>query len=290
MSQRYQRIQIMEPEYPLTELCLAFDVSRSGYYAWQERKPSARALANTQLLAEIQVIRQGEEICYGSPRLTAELKSRGHRCSENRVARLMREHELRAQAKPRFVPRTTDSQHDEPIAPNRLAQATAPDGPNQIWLQDITYVPTAQGWLFLALVMDLWSRKIVGWAMADHLRSELVVSALQMAQTQRRPGPGLLVHSDRGVQYASQETREFLKDHGWEASMSRSGNPYDNAWMESAIGKIKNEVLGRRLPADHTAAKQQLFVGIEAWYNQRRRHSALGYQSPVAFETQFMKN
>ena len=280
----------MIKEHPLSTLCEAFDVSRSGYYAWCERKPSARQQANIRLLEEIQRLRQGEEVCYGSPRLTEELKGRGHACSENRIARLMRAHDLRAQVKPRFVPCTTDSAHDQPVAPNRLAERAAPDGPNQIWLQDITYVPTAQGWLFLALVMDLWSRKIVGWAMADHLRSELVVSALQMAQTQRQPGQGLLVHSDRGVQYASHETRTFLEQHGWLASRSRPGNPYDNAWMESAIGKIKNEVLGRSVPADHAAAKQQLFVGIECWYNQRRRHSALRYQSPVAFETQFMKN
>jgi transposase InsO family protein len=280
----------MEREYPLTELCAAFGVSRSGYYAWRERQPSARTQANTRLLAEIQILRQGEEVCYGSPRMTEELKGRGHTCSENRIARLMRTHQLRAQTQPRFVPCTTDSDHDQPIAPNRLAQRAAPDGPNQVWLQDITYVPTAQGWLFLALVMDLWSRKIVGWAMADHLRSELVVRALQMAQIQRRPDKGLLLHSDRGVQYASRETREYLEHHGWVASMSRSGNPYDNAWMESAIGKIKNEVLGRSVPADHATAKQQLFAGLECWYNQRRRHSALAYQSPVAFETQFMKN
>ena len=290
MTDRYQRIQAMEKEHSLSELCGAFAVSRSGYYAWRGRQPSARAEANTRLLEEIQNLRKGEEICYGSPRMTHELKSRGHQCSENRIARLMREHELRAQTKARFVPCTTDSQHDEPIAPNHLAEAAAPDGPNQIWLQDITYVPTSEGWLFLALVMDLWSRKIVGWAMADHLRSELVVNALHMAQTQRRPGKGLLVHSDRGVQYASRETREYLEHHGWKASMSRSGNPYDNAWMESAIGKIKNEVLGRSIPSDHTSARRQLFAGIECWYNQRRRHSALGYQSPVAFETQFMKN
>ena len=290
MTDRYQRIQTMLKDHPLTALCEAFDVSRSGYHAWCERQPSARQQANTVLLEEIQRLRQGAEVCYGSPRMTEELKGRGHTCSENRIARLMREHDLRAQVKPRFVPRTTDSDHDQPVAPNRLAECAAPEGPNQIWLQDITYVPTAQGWLFLALVMDLWSRKIVGWAMADHLRSELVVSALQMAQTQRQPGKGLLVHSDRGVQYASQETRAFLEHHGWLASMSRSGNPYDNAWMESAIGKIKNEVLGRSVPADHAAAQQQLFVGIECWYNQRRRHSALSYQSPVAFETQFMKN
>ena len=290
MSARYQRIQIMEKEYHLSELCLAFEVSRSGYYDWCARKPSARQQANTQLLAEIQILRQGEEACYGSPRMTQELQARGYQCSENRIARLMHEHGLRAQARPRFVPCTTDSKHDQPIAPNRLAERAAPDGPDQIWLQDITYVPTAQGWMYLALVMDLWSRKIVGWAMADHLRSELVVRALQMAGTQRCPGKGLLVHSDRGVQYASRETRAFLDDHGWEASMSRPGNPYDNAWMESAIGKIKSEVLGRTVPADHETAKRQLFVGIESWYNQRRRHSSLGYQSPLAFEAQLMKN
>lgn len=280
----------MENEYSLTELCLAFAVSRSGYYQWCARKPSARQQANLQLLAEIQTLRQNEEANYGSPRMTEELQARGYQCSENRIARLMRAHGLRAQFKPRYVPCTTDSDHDEPIAPNRLAERTAPAGPNQIWLQDITYVPTAQGWMYLALVMDLWSRKIVGWAMADHLRSPLVVRALQMAQTQRRPDKGLLVHSDRGVQYASRETREFLARQGWEASMSRPGNPYDNAWMESAIGKIKSEVLGRSVPLDHQTAKRQLFGGIESWYNQRRRHSSLGYQSPVAFENQFMKN
>lgn len=138
--------------------------------------------------------------------------------------------------------------------------------------------------------MDLWSRKIVGWAMAEHRRSELVVNALQMAQTQRRPGQGLLVHSDRGVQYASQETRALSAQYGWIASLSRTGNPYDNAWMESAIGKIKNEVLSQGVPANREEAKQQLFAGIETWYNQRRRHSALGYPSPVAFETKFVKN
>jgi putative transposase len=290
VSDRYQRIQTMKSDYDLTLLCTTLEVSRSGYHAWRTRKPSARQQANARLLEEIEQLREGPECCYGSPRLTRELQSLGHPCSENRIARLMREHGLRAQAPPRFVPRTTESNHDLPIAPNRLAERAAPDGPNQVWLQDFTYVPTAQGWLYLALVLDLWSRKIVGWAMAGHMRSELVLSALQMACTQRRPGPGLLAHSDRGVQYASRETQQFLQDQGMVCSMSRTGNPYDNAWMESAIGKIKSEVLGQTLPADHQAAREQLFVGIESWYNQRRRHSALGYQSPVAFETQFMTN
>ena len=290
MSERYQRIEAMKDEYPLSELCRTLGVSRSGYYAWRERAPSARDQANLRLLEQMHIIRQGQEVCYGSPRMTEELQGRGHECSENRVARLMRAHGLRASAGQRWVPRTTDSNHDEPIAPNRLAECAAPDGPNQVWLQDITYVPTQQGWLYLALVLDLWSRKIVGWAMADHLRSELVLSALKMAQIQRRPGRDLLVHSDRGVQYASRETRAFLEAHGWQASMSRAGNPYDNAWMESAIGKLKREVLGRSVPVDHASARQQLFTGIECWYNQRRRHSALGYISPVAFETRSMNN
>jgi len=177
-----------------------------------------------------------------------------------------------------------------PIAPNRLGRNFTARTPNQVWLADLTYIPTGEGWLYLAAILDMHTRKIVGWAMAGHMRSELVVSALQMACTQRRPVPGLLVHSDRGVQYASQEMRQFLQDHGLVASMSRTGNPYDNAWMESAIGKIKSEVLGLTVPADHQTAQAQLFVGIESWYNQRRWHSALDYQSPVAFETQFMTN
>jgi len=280
----------MEQEYPLTLLCRVLDVSRSGYHAWRTRPPSARQQANERLLGAIAQLHQGPARCYGSPRLTPELQALGHACSENRVARLMQRHGVRAQRRKRFVPRTTDSDHDHPIAPNRLADRSAPTGPNQVWLQDITYVPTAQGWLYLALVMDLWSRRIVGWAMADHLRSELVLAALSMAVTQRRPPQGLIVHSDRGVQYASLETRQFLAVHGLVSSMSRAGNPYDNAWMESAIGKLKGEVLGETIPANHAAAQQQLFVGIECWHNQRRRHSALGHQSPVAFETQFMNN
>jgi len=290
VTDRYQRIATMKKEYPLTLLCRVFEVSRSGYHRWCTRKPSERQQANDRLLAAIRQLHQGPERCYGSPRLTPELNALGHACSENRVARLMQCHGVRAQARKRFVPRTTDSDHDQPIAPNRLAERSAPNGANQVWVSDLTYILTAQGWLYLALVMDLWSRRIVGWAMADHLRSELVLAALEMAVTHRRPPKGLIVHSDRGVQYASSDTRQFLTAHGLVSSMSRAGNPYDNAWMESTIGKIKNEVLGETIPANHQAAQQQLFVGIECWYNQRRRHSALGYQSPVAFETQFMNN
>jgi putative transposase len=287
---RYQRVAAMAADYPIGQLCAALAVSRSGYHAWLHREPSARHLANEKLLAEIGDLRQGMEVCYGSPRMTIELQARGHACSVNRVARLMRRHGLRAQVAPRSAPRTTDSDHDHPIAPNRLAKRDAPTGPNQIWLQDITYVRTAQGWLYLALVMDLWSRKIIGWAMADHLRADLVIAALRMAHRQRQPGGGLLVHSDRGVQYACAATRQFLEAHGWTASMSRKANPYDNAWMESTIGKLKREVLGGDIMPDYQSARSRLFAGIEGWYNQRRRHSQLDYQSPVAFEAQFMNN
>jgi transposase InsO family protein len=290
VSERYQRVQIMEKEYPRALLCRVLGVSRLGYHAWRRRPPSARAQANEQLLSAIRQLHQGSERAYGSPRLTPELQALGHTCSENRVARLMRRHGVRAQKPKRFVPRTTDSDPDQPIAPNRLKGRAVPTGPNQVWVTDLTYIPTAQGWFYLALVMDRWSRRIVGWAMADHLRSELVVAALQMALTHRHPPRGLIVHSDRGVQFASAETRQFLAAYGLVSSMSRAGNPYDNAWMESAIGKIKNEVLGETIPVDHATARQQLFVGLESWYNQRRRHSPLGYQSPVAFETQFMNN
>ena len=247
MSARYERIQSMEKEFPLSLLCRVLEVSRSGYHAWRTREPSARVQANQELVAAIRQLHAGPERVYGSPRVTFELKAQGHACSENRVARLVQRHGLRAKVRKRFVPQTTDSDHDQPIAPNRLAEKTA-DGPNQIWVSDLTCVATAQGWLYLALVMDLWSRRIVGWAMADHLRSELVVAALQMAVTHRRPAHGVIVHSDRGVQYASTETRAFLAANGLVSSMSRAGNPYDNAWMESAIGKIKSEVLGETLP------------------------------------------
>lgn len=290
MTDRYQRMTTMEKEYSLTMLCRVFGVSRSGYYAWRIRQPSDRQQANERLLATIRQLHQGPERCYGSPRLTSELKALGQACSENRVARLMRCHGVRAQKRKRFVPCTTDSDHDHPIAPNRLTERSAPTGPNQVWVSDLTYVLTAQGWLYLALVMDLWSRRIVGWAMADHLRGELVLAALEMAVAHRRPPKGLILHSDRGIQYACTDTRQFLAAHGLIASMSRAGNPYDNAWMESAIGKIKSEVLGEIIPADRETAQQQLFVGLECWYNQRRRHSALNYQSPVAFEAQFMNN
>lgn len=212
MSERYQRIQAMKQDYGLSELCAAFEVSRSGYYAWRERAPSTRQAGNARLLEAIHTIRAGEEVweevCYGSPRMTEELQAPVTPAAKTAWPGLMRAHGLQAQAGRRWVPRTTDSQHDEPIAPNRLAERPAPDGPNQVWLQDITYVPTQEGWLYLALVLDLWSRKIVGWAMADHLRSELV-SALQMAQTPA-PANNSFAASSAGTTSAGATARSII--------------------------------------------------------------------------------
>jgi transposase InsO family protein len=223
---------------------------------------------------------------YGSPRVTAELRDRGVRVCENTVAKLMREAGLRAKAKRRFVPRTTDAAHANPVAPNRLDRAFAAAAPNRKWTCDITYVPTGQGWLYLAVVMDLFSRKIVGWAMRDHLRSELAGEALEMAVQARRPAAGLLHHSDRGVQYACGDYRDLLREHGIECSMSRRGNCHDNAVTESFFGTLKTELVNDACYATHEEARASLFEWIEVFYNRRRRHSSLGYVSPEAFEAQ----
>lgn len=274
----------MEKAYPLSLLCRVLEVSRSGYHAWRVRKPSVRQRTNEQLLSAIRQLHQGPEHCYGSPRLTRELQALGHACSENRVARLMHRHGVRAQRRKRFVPRTTDSDHDQPIAPNRLAERPVPSGANQVWVSDLTYVLTAQGWLYLALVMDLWSRRIVGWAMADHLRTELVVDALEMAIARRKPEAGIIHHSDHGSQYTSLAFGQRLHETGILASRGSRGDCYDNALMESFFATVECELLDGRAFPTHRAARTALFDFIEGFYNIERRHSALGYCSPMEYE------
>jgi len=202
------------------------------------------------------------------------------------VQRLMRATGRRGLQRRRWVPRTTDSRHDQPIAPNRLAEVPAPRQRDQIWVTDITYVPTDEGWLYVAGVMDRWSRRVVGLAMAEHLRTALVSAALQQARTHRQPARGCLHHSDRGCQYASQEYRQLLTAHGLEPSMSRAGNCYDNAAMESFWSTLKGELIQRRAFATRAAARQAIFEYVEVFYNRQRLHSALGYRSPVDFENQ----
>jgi transposase InsO family protein len=272
--------------YPVNELCVAFGVSRSGYYAWLARPPSARAQADAQLLPQLCAAHDQSRRTYGSPQLVIVLRRQGQRISRRRVQRLLRAAERRGLQRRRWVPRTTDSRHDQPIAPNRLAELPAPQRRDQAWVTDITYVPTAEGWLYVAGVMDRWSRRVVGLAMAEHLRTELVSAALHQARTQRQPAQGCLHHSDRGGQYASTEYRRLLAAHGLEASMSRAGNCYDNAAMESFWSTLKNERINRQKFATRAEARTAIFEYVEVFYNRQRLHSALGYQSPVDFENQ----
>jgi putative transposase len=275
----------LSDEFAITDLGEAFQVSRSGYYAWCKQESGPRQSANAALVIAVERIFAEHRKNYGSPRITAALRAQGTICNHKRVERLMRDNGLRARQKKAFRVITTDSDHDQPIAPNRLPEKQI-TGPNQAWCVDITYVPTGEGWLYLAGVLDLYSRKIVGWAMESHLQTSLVLAALNMALQQRQPGAQLLHHSDRGVQYASQDYRQVLSTFGLEASMSRKANCYDNAAMESFWSTLKNELIHQMNYVTRAEAKRSIFVWIETYYNRVRLHSSLGYKSPVDFENQ----
>jgi putative transposase len=272
--------------HPVNELCVAFGVSRSGYYAWLARPPSARTQADAELTGRLCQAHDQSRHTYGSPRLVIVLRRQGQRISRRRVQRLMRAAGRRGLQRRRWVPRTTDSRHDQPIAPNRLAEHPVPRQRDQVWVTDITYVPTEEGWLYVAGVLDLCSRRVIGLAMAEHLRTELVSAALRQARTQRQPARGCLHHSDRGCQYASAEYRHLLATLGMEASMSRAGNCYDNAAMESFWSTLKSELIHRQTFVTRAQARTAIFEYVEVFYNRQRLHSALGYQSPVDFENQ----
>jgi len=281
---RFRFIEDRRVDYPVRVMCDVLDVSRAGYYAWRSRPESARAAANRQLLEDIQEVHCDNRGRYGSPRIHVELKARGRGVSRGRVERLMRRHGIRAiMARPRRV-RTTDSRHDHPIAPNLIERNFSAVAPNRIWLADITYVETDQGWLYLAAVMDLYSRKIVGWAMQDHMRAELPLTALRTAISTQRPGAGLIHHSDRGVQYASADYRNLVQSAGFRASMSRKADCYDNAPMESFFHTLKTELVHHCQYATREQAKREIFTYIEGYYNRTRRHSAIGYISPIEME------
>jgi putative transposase len=271
-------------QFPVDLVCRVLEVSRSGYYAWQQRPPSETTLRQAALVAEIRQAHRESRGIYGSPRVQRELAARGVNCSENTVAKLMRREGIRSKTRRRFVVRTTDSQHGHPIAPNRLGQAFDEPHPDRTWAADITYIPTQEGWLYLAAVIDLCTRKIVGWATGDSLRAVLVCEALRMALVQRAPQAPVLHHSDRGVQYACDDYQALLAAGGLVPSMSRRGNCYDNAVMESFFGTLKTELVHHERYATRDAARQSLFEYIEVFYNRQRRHSALNYQSPHEFE------
>ena len=274
----------MSDEHSVQRLCAVLAVSRSGYYAWSRSAGSARARRDRELRAKIAVVYQQSRQTYGSPRVTIELQLQGEQVGRHRVARLMRQDGLRGRQKRRYRIRTTDSRHSHPIAPNRLATRPAPRQPDQVWVSDLTYVPTDEGWLYVAGVLDRCSRCLVGWAMGATLDTAVPLAALLMALRQRKPAAGLIHHSDRGVQYASADYRSALAAHGLVASMSRKGNCYDNAVMEAFWSSLKNELVHRRRFATRAEARTAIFDYIEAFYNRTRRHSSLGYQSPLDYE------
>jgi putative transposase len=278
----------MKDQYSILALCRELEVSPSGYYDWSQRQtsPGPRALENQLLVTRISELHHQSRDTYGSPRLVMELRKSGARHGRNRIARLMKQEGLCGRQKARYRVQTTNSNHDQPIAPNRLAQAPKPTAPNQIWVADITYIETGESWLYVAAIMDLYSRKIVGWAMGEHIDTALVLKALFMALLHRQPPTSLLFHSDRGVQYASAEYRSALTQAGLVASMSRKGNCYDNAVMESFWSTLKLELVYRRDFQTRAHARSEIFDFIEVFYNRQRSHSALNYLSPVDFELQ----
>jgi putative transposase len=271
-------------QFPVDLMCEVLRVSRSGYYAWRQRAPSPQADRRVQLTQQIQKAHQASRQRYGSPRVHAELQAQGTSCSKNTVAKLMRQGGIRSKMQRRFVVRTTDGRHGHPVAENRLNQQFERSLPNQAWVADMTYIQTTEGWLYLAAVLDICSRKIVGWATADHLRAELPATALRMALTHRDSPKGLLHHSDRGVQYACDDYQQLLRAHGITPSMSRTGNCYDNAMMESFFGTLKTELTHHETYSTREEARESLFEYIEVFYNRQRRHSALDYRSPNEYE------
>jgi putative transposase len=274
--------------YPVRLMCRVLGVSASGYYAWRSRPESPRAVANRDLLERIRRIHVAHHGRYGSPRMHAALRAQGHQASRGRVERLMRRHGIRALARRRFRPTTTDSRHQLPIAPNLLQQKFMASVPNRVWLADITYIPTGEGWLYLAAILDLATRKVVGWAMRDHMRTELTLGALIMAIQRQRPGSGLLHHSDRGSQYAAEAYSRQLALVKAKPSMSRTGCCYDNAPMESFFHSLKVELVHQRHWTTRDEARRDLFGYIEGYYNRQRIHSALGYLTPEQAERQMV--
>ena len=286
---RFALIDAEKADVPVRTACAVLGVSASGYYAWKCRKASPRQRHDMIVLAHIRSQFSTSNETYGSPRMHVELNADGLVVGRHRVARIMRENELKARQKTRFK-KTTDSNHGGPIAINVLDQNFAADGPNEKWGVDISYVWTTEGWLYLAIVLDLFSRKIVGWAMSDRMKKDLAMEALQRAITLRGPRSGLIHHSDRGSQYCSADYQKLVQRHGFVPSMSGRGNCYDNAMVETVFKTIKSELIWRTAFTSRWQAINAIGQYIEGFYNPRRRHSSLGYKSPAAFETAFHAN
>ena len=280
----------MKASHCLTEMADALVVSKSGFFAHQRKGERPRAQQDNELSQAIEPIFVASRKTYGSPRIMHALRRSGYRCGKNRIARLMRSRGLRAKQKRRFRPQTTRSDHKLPVAPNWLARIPKPDRPGQVWLADITCIQTQEGWLYLSGILDHCSRRCIGWHTQESLASSLVSRAWEKACLNQPLAPGLLHHSDRGVQYASTQFQTLLHSRGATASMSRKANPYDNALMESFFATLKTECFQNQIPKNRREAKLILFDYIETFYNRSRLHSALQYQSPLEFENKFNTN
>lgn len=277
---KYAWIRDQREHYPLASLCRLLDVSTSGYADWLASGGPSQWLSDAQLLALVRSTFAEFDGAYGAPRIYRELRAKKHPVSKERIRRLMKQAGLKARHKRRYKV-TTDSKHNLPVAPNLLNRQFTVDKPDQVWTTDITYIPTQEGWLYLAVVMDLYTRAIIGWAMDSRMTRELTMSALRMAWFRRHPKPGVLHHSDRGSQYCSHDYQQLLRSYGMTASMSRKGNCWDNAPMESFFNSLKNERVFHRRYATRSAAKADLFDYIEVFYNRKRRHSSMNYESPA---------
>jgi putative transposase len=282
-------IEAEKASVPITRACAFLGVSESGFYAWKDRGESARKQRDRVLLHEIRTQFSASNETYGSPRMTVELNEDGFDVGRHRVARLMRENALKALQRKRFK-KTTDSDHGGPVAPNLLDQDFTATAPNQKWGVDISYVWTNEGWLYLAIVLDLFSRRIVGWSVSDRMKKDLALTALKRAIAVRRPSNNLLHHSDRGSQYCSDAYLKLLKDYGFTASMSGKGNCYDNAMVETVFKTIKAELIWRTIWRTRDQAQAAIARYIDGFYNPKRRHSALGYKSPIQFESHALKH
>jgi transposase InsO family protein len=280
---RFAFIEAKKADYPVAALCTVLRVRRSGFYAWLGRDPSARANLDQQLSVEICALFEEHQSRYGSPRVHRELRRRGRYVCRHRIARLMRQRKLRARPRRRFV-RTTDSAHSLPTAANLLARNFKVAAPDRVWAADVTYLPTHEGWLYLAVLLDLYSRRVVGWAFSEHNDEQLTLSALQLALEQRRPKRGLLHHSDRGTTYASGTYQDVLAQHCFTCSMSRKGNCWDNAVVESFFSTLDIECGNQDIFTSRAEARRQVREYILGFYNPTRLHSSLGYLSPMEFE------
>lgn len=284
---KYRFIDRYRSEFRVERMCKVLEVSMSGYYGWRKRPCSKRDMENELVLIEIQQSHRMSNGTYGSPRVTEDLRAKGIRCGRNRVARIMRKNGIAARSRRKFKA-TTNSRHNLPVAENLLEQNFHIDSPNKVYASDITYIQTLEGWLYVVVILDIFSRRVVGWAMSERLTAEFVVRALQQAIGGRRPSSALIFHSDRGIQYACNDFKDVLNQHGFIQSMSRKGNCYDNAVAESFFHTLKTEHVYLHRYTTRAEAKQSIFEYIEMFYNCVRRHSTLGYRSPVTFEQEAM--